>query len=84
MIVMRMSPTMMDSNFREAVIFIMLHIFNHSCSRMWRRRHMFLWLSAAFVLVSGAVLAMSCLDGIRGEAEHVRRAAGYPESWRGR
>lgn len=75
---------MMDQNFREAVIFIMLHIFNHSYSRIWRRCHMFLWLSAAFVLVSGVVLAMSCLDGIRGEAEHVRRAAGYPESWRGR
>lgn len=75
---------MMDPNFREAVIFIMLHIFNHSCSRMWRRRHMLLWLSAAFVLVSCAVLAMSCLDGIRGEAEHIRRAVSYPESWRGR
>lgn len=74
---------MMDPNFREAVIFTMLHIFDHSCGRT--RRRTFLWLLAACVLASGAVLVMSSLGGIRGEAEHVRRAASYyPESWRGR
>lgn len=83
MTTMRMSPTMMDLNFREAVIFTMLHVFDHSCG--WTRRRTLLWLSAACVLASGAVLAMSSLGGIRGEAEHVRRAASYyPESWRGR
>lgn len=49
------------------------------------RRHKFLWLAASCVLASGAVLAMSFLGGIRGEAEHIRRTESYyPESWRGR
>lgn len=49
------------------------------------RRRMFTWLAAACALASGAVLAMSFLGGIRGEAEHIRRTGSYyPESWRGR